>query len=91
MVYCATGLAQFPVDPMDTPHPAELRMVAQFNVGDEVWILTSGPWRVTGRYWLRAKACIGYDLKYIYNGVTLSKVSEHEVFATRQHYGMRME
>ncbi len=74
---------------METPNPAELHMVAQFQVGDEVWTTHSGPWLVTARYWLRTKACIGYDLEFRYNGVKLPKMSEHEVFATRQYVGMR--
>jgi hypothetical protein len=74
---------------MRTPDPAELRRLAQFKVGDEVWTRASGPWRVTARYWSRAQGCIAYDLEYPYNGVILSKVPELEVFATRQHNGTR--
>lgn len=65
-------------------------MVAQFDVGDEVWTKSSGPWKVTGRYWLRGKQCIAYDLQYA-NGVTMSKVPDAEVFATRQHWGFRTD
>ncbi len=75
---------------MDTPDPAELRMVAQFKVGDKVWTAHSGPWFVTARYWLRAKQCIGYDLEHHYNRVQLNKVEEHLVYTTEQHDGTLM-
>ncbi len=63
--------------------------MAQFNIGDEVWTRSSGPWKVIGRYWLRSKQCIAYDLRYA-NGVTLFKMPDNEVYPTRQWYGYGM-
>ena len=71
---------------METPSVDELRMVAQFKVGDVVWTRTSGPWKVVGRWWLKGKQCIGYDLRFT-NGVQLEKVVDYEVYATQQNNG----
>jgi len=75
---------------MDTPSPDELRMVAQFKVGDHVWTAYNGPCIVTARYWLRAKGCIGYDLEFHYNRVQLHKMEEHLLYTSRQHDGTLM-
>lgn len=61
-------------------------MIAQFKVGETVWTSSSGPWQVIGRWWLKEKQCIAYDLKFK-NGSVLSKVVEFEVYATKQSMG----
>ncbi len=61
-------------------------MVAQFNIGDEVWTSSSGPWRVIARYWMRSQQRIAYDLRYA-NGVTIRRMLDDEVYAERQWFG----
>lgn len=71
---------------MVTPSKDELSMIAQFKVGEVVWTRSSGPWKVIGRWWLKEKQCIGYDLQFK-NGTVLQKVVEYEVYATQQAVG----
>lgn len=73
------------------PNVNELRMVAQFKVGDVVWTRNSGPWQVVGRWWLKGKQCIAYDLEYVRNRVKMNKVVDYEVYASRQHNGTYVE
>jgi hypothetical protein len=61
-------------------------MIARFKVGDQVWIKQSGPWKVIGRYWVRSKGHIAYDLEFA-NGAVLPRVPDDEVFMTCQHLG----
>lgn len=72
---------------MNGPNMNELRTIARFQVGDEVWIKASGPWKVVQRYWSRSKGHVAYDLLYA-NGVTLHKVPDAEIFSERQHIGI---
>ena len=83
---CHPGLTNSPSIKME-PNMTELRMVAQFKVGDVVWTKASGPWKVVGRWWLKGKQCIAYDLEYVRNRVILNKVVDYEVYASQQHNG----